>query len=340
VLLYLAVPGDRPQTLASALTQDLARPFVFEGRACRCGASIGVASTQLTTVDALLTNSDIALYKAKNAGRAQVGLFDRRDLETLRETKSLADDILRGLEAGEFVPFFQPQVDAKTGDMIGMEALARWDHPTRGILTPDVFLSVATDLNVAAELDRSIFEHAIQHCETAFAAWPRRPSLSFNVSATRISSADVEDIARLATQYSGGVAFELLETIFLEEENAEFLFQLDRLRELGISIEIDDFGSGRASVVALQRIAPDRIKIDRRLVAPMHESQSGMQLLRSITEIGLALDIGVTAEGVETKAQAEELAILGCDRLQGYFFAKPMGLQDVLNTVVWPTRAG
>ncbi len=322
---------ERPEKLADKLLEDLARPTLFEGKECRFGASIGLARTPLADVDELLTNSDVALYKAKRQGRGQMGTFDRCDLDEVRNNKALADDMLRAIENEEFVPFYQPQVDARTGRIVGMEALARWQHPARGILQPGAFLQVATDLNVAAQIDRMIFEKAITECQGVFGPQPDPPSLSFNVSANRVSEEEYAAIGQHVRAYSGKVGFELLETIFLEEEDDAFLFELDRLRELGISIEVDDFGSGRASVVALQRIGPDRLKIDRRLVAPVTETGRGLHLVRSIVEIGLALEMGVTAEGVETREQAEILARLGCDRLQGYYIARPMAFQDLVS---------
>ncbi|ABD55517.1 diguanylate cyclase/phosphodiesterase with PAS/PAC sensor(s) [Jannaschia sp. CCS1] len=329
VLIYEPTVSQRPETLTGVLLDALSRPTQFEGRECRFGASIGLARTPLSGVDELLTNSDVALYKAKRRGRSQVSSFDRSDLEELRCNKTLADDILRGIEGGEFVPFYQPQVDAKTGRVLGLEALARWDHPQKGVLAPSHFLQIATDLNVAADIDRMIFEAAIDECSNTFQALGQPPTLSFNVSARRVSDDNIQDIAGRVRQYPGQVCFELLETIFLEEEGDEFLNQLDRLRELGIGLEVDDFGSGRASVIALQRIAPDRLKIDRRLVAPIAHCAKGVRLLRSIVEIGLSLEMGVTAEGVETREQADILAEFGCDRLQGYLFAKPMGFADM-----------
>lgn len=330
VLIYVPTRNGRPVTLAKQLLGDLARPSYFEGKECRFGASIGMAITPITSVDDLLTNSDIALYKAKNAGRGRLAIFDRNDFEEVRSNKALADDVLRGIEQDEFVPFFQPQIDALSGKLVGLEVLARWKHPAKGILAPAAFLSVATDLSVVADIDKAIFERAIAQANIAFSNMENVPSLSFNVSASRVNDHDVSDIRQHVQSYAGPVAFELLETIFLEEEDEGFFLKLDQFRELGLSIEVDDFGSGRASVVALQRIAPDRLKIDRRLVAPITESAGGLRLLQSIVEIGHALEMGVTAEGVETRAQAALLAQVGCDRLQGYYFSKPLALPDIV----------
>lgn len=330
VLLSVSGDGDRPEKLANILIATLSRPMRINDKVCRVGASIGLARTPLAEVDQLLTNSDVALYKAKRRGRGQLGIFDRSDLEDLQHTKEVADDLLLAIENGDFEPFYQPQVNAVTGQVVGIEALARWRHPDKGVLAPAAFLSVATDLNVAADIDRIIFEKAIAECEHAFGAMPHPLSLSFNVSENRVNDGEIDAIRRQVQAYSGQISFELLETIFLEEQDDEFLFRLNQLRDLGIGIEVDDFGSGRASVVALQRINPERLKIDRRLVSLVAEGSGGLRLLRSIIEIGHALEMGVTAEGVETREQAEILAKLGCDRLQGFHFAKPMAFPDLI----------
>ena len=329
VLLNVPTGSKRQEELANTLLTEMALPAYFEGKECRFGASIGLAHTPLSEVDELLVNSDVALYKAKRNGRGQLGIFDRLDLNELHRSKALADDILRGIEQNEFVPFYQPQADAHTGEIVGLEALARWNHPERGVLSPQEFLTVATDLNVVADIDKIVFETAIEECTRTFTGSLNPPSLSFNVSARRVNENDFGEIQRRVFMYPGQVCFELLETIFLEEEDDGFLMQLDRLREMDISIEVDDFGSGRASVVALQRIGPERLKIDRRLVMQVTAGANGLHLLRSIVEIGHSLEMGVTAEGVETQEQAEILAELGCDRLQGYLIAKPMSFDDL-----------
>ena len=324
ILIWQPKPSDRPFSLATLLVQDMFTPVHFEGRECRFGASAGIACTPLAEVENLLTASDIALYKAKRSGRGQVGIFDAQDVEEVIRTKQMADDILRAIECSEFIPFYQPQIDARTGKVVGVEALARWMHPEKGLVPPMEFLGIAADLNVVPDIDRMIFEKAIAECTDIFADHDVIPSLSFNVSADRVIEGEFENIAQYVSDYPGEISFELLETIFLEEQDDVFLFQLDKLRDLGISIEVDDFGSGRASIVALQRIGPDRLKIDRRLVMPIAESPNAAQLVKSIIEIGNALSIPVVAEGVETAEHVRILVELGVDRLQGYHFSKPL----------------
>ena len=167
VLLSFETGSTRPFQLASTLLKELRVPVYFEGKECRFGASIGVAETPLSEVDNLLTNSDIALYKAKRAGRGRLGLFDRSDLQDILRNKTLADDILRAIEQDEFVPYYQPQIDSKTGDVAGVEVLARWLHPQQGVVAPDGFLATATDLNATASIDEMIFDKAMKDCEVS-----------------------------------------------------------------------------------------------------------------------------------------------------------------------------
>ncbi len=330
VLAPLSNNLDRPGDLAKTLLKDLSRPVRTHDKECRVGASIGIAETPLSEVENLLTNSDVALYKAKHRGRGRIEIYDRSDLEDVRQAKALADDILRAIEEKEFEPYYQPQVEAKSGQIVGIEVLARWRHPEKGILAPADFLPIATDLSVAGEIDQQMFEKAIDQCRKLPAAASGSIGLSFNVSEDRVNLTDLEDLQRQIQAYPGQISFELLETIFLEEQDDAFLQRLDELRGMGISIEVDDFGSGRASVVALQRINPDRLKIDRRLAPLVTAGSGGLRLLRSIIEIAQALELGVTAEGVETKEEADLLSKLGCDRLQGYYFAKPMPFSDLV----------
>ncbi|MEO0387876.1 MAG: bifunctional diguanylate cyclase/phosphodiesterase [Pseudomonadota bacterium] len=326
---------DRQETaagmrqLGDKVVRALTQPIDFKGTSLRIGASVGIATTPLSSCADLLVHADVALYRAKAEGRGTVRVFDHTDLEYLRRTKAVGDEILTGLDTGQFVPWYQPQVDAVTGAMVGLEALARWNHPEKGILPPSAFVQHADDLNVLHELDRQIFETAVGECRVAFRGRPA-PDLSVNVSEERLMRGDVDTFLAQAARYPGKVSVELLETIFMDDRNDRFLFQIDRLREAGIGVHLDDFGSGRASIVALEQIAPDWLKIDRRLVHSAATSAHSARLLRAIIDIGEALGIRVTAEGVETTEQVEVLRRLGCDRLQGYYFGKPMPLSQLL----------
>lgn len=338
VLMLHEKDSDWPERLSCRIVDDMSRPVSWKGKECRFGASIGMACTPVSDEAGLLTGSDIALYKAKHSGRGRVMSFDAADLREMKESRQLADQILVALERSEFIPFYQPQIDAKTGALVGLEALARWKHPERGILRPFDFLATAEDLGVVGQIDGMIYDKAIRECVNHFALTAQVPSLSFNVSGKRILEDNILSAVDRAREYPGTVVFELLETIYVEEESDHFFHQIDRLRDGGIDFEVDDFGSGRASLIALQRIAPDRLKIDRRLVQPLLAYYSARQLVASIIGIGETMGIEVTAEGVETEEHARILADLGCDRLQGYHFSAPLPLAQLAS--LFPTEPG
>ncbi len=328
--------ADRPSTLADTIVSAFWQPLKIGSVEFRVGASVGLASTEISKEGDLLTDSDIALYKAKSLGRGRARRFDKSDFREMEEIKTLSDDLLRGLEASEIEPYYQIQVDALTRQPVGLEALARWNHPRHGLMTPDRFLPIAGHLEVVDRIDQIIFEKAIAECSAVFQN-DEAPSLSFNISHKRLMSQGVLIAAERAATYPGTVAFELLESIFLDDQDDETEMQLDALRDSGVKLEVDDFGSGHASIIALEHVAPDRLKIDRRLIKPITSSSRSAGMVRSIIDLGHALDIKITAEGVETAEHAALLEGLGCNRFQGYHFGRPQPLADIL-AIWWPPQ--
>ncbi len=329
ILLKAGVRSSEPEALAERLITEISKPITFEDRLCRLGASIGIARTPVIAAQDLVTSSDVALYKAKQSGRSTLAVFDHIDLEHLRASKRLADDILRGIDEEEFYPVYQPQIDPTKDRIVGFEVLARWRHPSRGILQPPEFMSMADDTRVTDRIDRMIFRRAVAECGTAFASLDECPSLSFNVGLQRIMDPSLDDDMQKA-EFPGSIAFELIETVFVDSGSDEFLKRIKMLRKYGLTFEVDDFGSGRASIVGLRQIAADRLKIDHRLVQPITTSESARKLVQSIIDIGRALDIAVTAEGIETAEHASMMIELGCERLQGFYFAEPMLLDGIM----------
>jgi EAL domain-containing protein (putative c-di-GMP-specific phosphodiesterase class I) len=233
-------------------------------------------------------------------------------------------EFLRALEAGWFVPHFQPQFDARSLEIIGMEALARLHHPDYGVLGPASFLQSASDHGLVARLDEVILTGAI----AAFDDWAlsglRVPRISVNVSASRLCDPClIEKLERLSINM-GFLAFEVLETISFEGEDSALIDAIERVKSLGIEIEIDDFGTGHASIVSLLELAPSRFKIDRRFTAPLEKSDTQRRLMAGLIAIGKALGIKVVAEGIESMVQADILRNLGCDYLQGFELCRPL----------------
>lgn len=312
--------------LAERIIASVLKPVPYEGHSCRVGASIGIAVEAGSEFDPhrLLVNADMALYRAKDRGRNRYEFFTRALQEELESNKRIADDILRGLEANEFVPYYQPIIDARTLDVVGAEALVRWVHPTSGVLAPDRFLKVAEDLDVVAALDRAMLEAVLADLEVWQTNGMQLQSVSVNVSFRRLNDENLVSSLHQLGIRPGTISFEFLESIFLDELDDQVAWNIDAIKDMGIAIDVDDFGTGHTSFVSLLKLNPRRLKIDRQLVRPIAESIEQQRLVKSIIEIGKTLGIQVVAEGVETPAQADRLTDMGCDYLQGYLFARPM----------------
>ncbi|MDX8513635.1 bifunctional diguanylate cyclase/phosphodiesterase [Mesorhizobium captivum] len=311
-------------SLADRIIEEMRQPVAYQGHQCRFGVSIGIAANNGVDAKQLLVNADLALYRAKSRGRNRYEFFNEELQSEIVKTKQTADEILGGLEGDEFVAYYQPQFDAKTLEIVGVEALSRWRHPGSGTLTPDVFLKVAEELNVVSLIDRAILKQALENFERWSLDGLKIPRVSVNVSARRLEDKDlIEGLRQLAIK-EGTVSFELVESIFLDENDDLVSWNIEHIKELGIDIEIDDFGTGHASVVSLLKLQPRRLKIDRQLITPITGSRAQRRLVSSIIEIGKSLGIEVVAEGVETMEHAGILKELGCDILQGYALGRPM----------------
>jgi diguanylate cyclase (GGDEF)-like protein/PAS domain S-box-containing protein len=325
------VDGEDFADMAARLVEAISRPVDYEGHECRVGASIGIASrAQDEKIDQLLVNADIALYEAKRRGRNRVEKFSDTLRQVAVNTKKTADEILRGLEQNEFVAYFQPQFDAHTLEIAGIEALARWDHPTKGLLAPDAFLRIAEGLKVVSTIDDIILNQALLQRYRLEANDIHIPKVSVNISAQRLRDETLIERLKGFSFLPGTLSFELLESISFDGHDGELIPQIDRIRELGIDIEIDDFGTGYASIVTLLKLTPRRLKIDRQLIAPIVDSRDQQRLVASIIDIGRSRGIEIVAEGVETMAHATILRDLGCHTLQGYALSKPLSPADLL----------
>jgi len=324
---------DSETLLAQRIIDAMSIPVRYKEQDCRIGVSIGIAHQTGADEDLsqVLVNSDIALYEAKRRGRNRYEFFTHSLKTAVFKTKQTADEILRGLEQNEFIAHFQPQFCPQTLDIIGVEALVRWDHPTKGLLAPYAFLKTAEDINVLAQIDQRILEQALFQSTRWEGSGIHIPKISVNLSYHRLHDEKlIERLSQMAIP-RGRIAFELLESISFDESDMTVLSNIEQIKNLGIDIEIDDFGTGYASIVSLLKLTPRRLKIDRQLIMPILTSAKQRQLVASIIDIGISLGIDVIAEGVETMEHARILKDLGCHGLQGYAFARPMSATDLAN---------
>ena len=322
--------SDEPEELARALADELIaglrHPIDLGEVRCRSGLSIGIACSGLQKSQSykLLIDADIALYRAKKLGRNRFEFFTRALEAEVVSAKRLADEVLTGIEEGQFTAHYQQQFDASTREIVGLEALIRWNHPTVGMIAPSRFIDVAEDISALPVLDHLVLETALADRRRWVDAGLRIPRIAVNVSMGRLRNERLIETIEAMMIEPGALAFELTEAIYLDDSDEVVSGNIRSLKELGIDIEIDDFGTGYASIVSLMRLRPKRLKIARQLTAAVSSSVAQRQLIRSIVEIGRTQGIGVVAEGVETMEQADILRDLGCQTLQGFALGRPM----------------
>lgn len=319
--------------LGQKLIEVLREPLLIDGRPCRCNVSIGIAFERSSDfdVDHLLLHADTALYRSKRNGKNRIEFFSREIQNEIVKKKQLADEIFAGLETSAFFPVYQLQFCAKTLNVAGVEALARWQHPVYGIVSPAHFLELAEEIHVVAQIDHEILVKAHRDFSTWIEHGVPIPRLAVNISANRLrNNSLIESISDFCC-HSDKISFELLESIFLDDPDERISKNIRKLRAMGIEIEIDDFGTGHTSIIALMKLSPTRLKIDQELVGPVTHSKSQRSLVKSIIDIGAAQGISVTAEGVETMEHAKILTDLGCDVLQGFALARPMPADELLS---------
>lgn len=323
------------EAMATRLVEALRRPVAVHGYDCRFGASIGIAVGIGKDVDPqqVLLNADIGLYSAKSGGKNRWAYFRRESHDRMILAKQVSDDILRGLERDEFTPYYQLQFRAGSLEITGVEALARWQHPERGILTPDKFIAIADELGILCEIDEIILEKALADCQRLEQSGIHIPKCSVNVSAGRLRDPQLADMLKRLPAQRCRLSFELIESIFLDELEEQVAVNIAHIREAGIGVEIDDFGSGHASITSLLHLRPDVIKIDRQLVSTIPSSSERRSLIGAIVEMGHSLGVTVVGEGVETKDHAYWLHVLKCDYLQGFGLALPMPADRLIDFV-------
>ncbi|WP_434054681.1 MAG: EAL domain-containing protein [Roseibium sp.] len=322
--------------LADAIVQEMQAPFEFEGKTTFCGASVGVAiaNTKMDMPEQVIADADFALYRAKSQGKGRWSFFTEEMHAEAVATNQLVSDLLVACEKRQFVPYFQPMIDAATGRFVGAEVLVRWLHPTLGLLLPSAFLDTAAGMGILKRIDQITFSTLPEILASFDGAGVDLPRLSINISAGRlVEPAFIHDIK------SSGIdperlTIEILESVYLEQIGDAVQGTLEELRELGVTIALDDFGTGHASVQGLLQIRPALLKVDRQFIQPIVDDETVRALVASIISIGKNLGIRIVAEGVETETHAKFASAMGCDFLQGFYFGKPVSADDLQKRLV------
>ena len=318
------------EKLAERMIAKLSEEFHIHGHRVSIGASVGVAMypEDGRTSDELIRNADLALYRAKSEGRGICRAFEPAMYQEMQEAHALEVELREAIQRQQFVLHYQPLHDAKTAQLVGFEALVRWNHPERGLLLPGSFIGVAEETGLIRHLGAWILDQA---CVDA-AEWPSDLKVAVNISPVQFGSEALPLQVVSALGNAGlppsRLELEITESVMLAE-NEENMRTLHSLRRMGIRIAMDDFGTGYSALRYLRSFPFDRIKIDRSFVSRMADNPQGRAIVRAIADLARSLGIRTTAEGVETEADLALVTDSGCTDAQGHYFGYPMPLADV-----------
>jgi len=324
-----ASPGEATE-LAARLIESISAPFDVLANQVVVGASVGIAMApgDGKEPDQLLRNADMALYRAKTDGRGTYHFFQPEMDAQLQARRGLELDLRKALAAGEFELYYQPLINVANDELSGFEALVRWNHPERGLISPDQFISVAEEIGLIVQLGEWVLNQARRDAAT----WPDNITVAVNLSAAQFRHPALA-LSVVAALGRSGLAprrleLEITESIFLHDNQA-VLDVLHQVRELGVRISMDDFGTGYSSLSYLRSFPFDKIKIDRSFIRELGGREDCIAIIRAIVRLGASLGMSTTAEGVETSQQLDILRAEGCDQVQGYLFSRPRPFAEI-----------
>ena len=320
--------------LVNRVLAACAQPVDVRGNTLTITASIGVTMFPADDADTdeLLRNADHAMYEAKRAGKNRFHLFDAAQDAEVKHLANLQGRLAQAFEKKEFVLYYQPKVNMRTGVVVGVEALIRWQHPESGLLAPGSFLPLIEKHGLCEAIGAWVLETAVQQLESWGQRGLRLP-VSVNVSARQFQDADFSaKLARLLKRHSqvdpGALELEILETSALEDIVSVQKIISD-CQALGVYFSLDDFGTGYSSLTYLKRLRVGALKIDQSFIRDMLDDPGDLSIVKGVIGLASAFNLSVIAEGVETEAHGQQLLLLGCELEQGYAIARPMPVDQV-----------
>jgi EAL domain-containing protein (putative c-di-GMP-specific phosphodiesterase class I) len=336
VLLEEIVDEQAAVEVARRVSAAMAEPFLLNGRELFASFSIGIALSVPghDRPDTLLRNADLAMYRAKANGKAGFQVFDPSMTITALERLELETELRHALDRGQLRVVYQPIMSLGSGRVSELEALLRWDHPTRGVISPSQFIPLAEETGLIVPIGQWVLESACQRAHAWHEAFPDDApvAISVNLSARQFMQTDlVEEVARALWQTRlepSALKLEITESVLMRDIDGT-VEKLWALKALGIQLAIDDFGTGYSSLSYLKRFPVDTLKIDRSFVSGLGQDSNDTAIVRSVVALAKSLNLAVTGEGIETPEQLGQLQALGCDRGQGYLFAMPLDVVEV-----------
>ncbi len=321
---------EAAKALAARIVEVISRPYLVDEHVVSVGAWVGIAMTSTDGPDdeRLLKSAELALLGARAGGRSRVRFFDQEMDRRAQLRRSIETDLRRALALRELETVYQPLVAVSDRRTVGVEALLRWRHPTRGMVPPASFIPVAEETGLIGPIGEWVLRTA---CRDA-ASWDDGIAVAVNLSPVQMRHGGIVDIVRRALGDSGlspsRLELEITEGVLLDRSDAT-LGTLHELRSLGVRIAMDDFGTGYSSLGYLRAFPFDKVKIDQSFIRHMNEDREAAAVVKAIVGIGESLGITITAEGVETEEQFRRLAVEGCDEAQGYLISRPLPARDI-----------
>ena len=330
-MLIDGAPGLRGVIIvAERILRALTPPIVYEGRELLIHGSLGIAfSKKSSSAEGLLRDADIAMYRAKGAGKGRFEIFEDSMHADIRHQMDMRTDLARAIQQDELILHYQPIVELEGARMVGVEALVRWNHPERGMVSPGEFIPLAEETGLINPLGSWVIAHACRQAGDWRTRYPFVPPLSMNIniSASQFRKHELARELKLALTANGvdpsTVTLEITESVF-KEGWSRILAVLEELRELGVGLAIDDFGAGYSSLTRLQEMPVAVIKIPKPFVDALAGVSGKATLARTVVRIGDTIGMKTVAEGIETVEKWQQLRHLGCDYGQGFFFGKPV----------------
>ena len=322
--------------VAERIEEALSFPINLAGAEVTTSASMGIVTSTMAhdQPEQLLRSADMAMYRAKAAGRARYEMFDRAMHTDALERLRLETDLRRAVELGEFVLHYQPVVSLRTGRVTGLEALVRWQHPERGLVHPADFIPVAEETGLIVPIGKWVLAEAMEQIKHWHASHPRKEPLTIgiNLSVKQFTQPDLVDQIRTVLETTGAppssLCLEITEAAIIDKGRVATSI-LARIRELGAQVYLDDFGTGYSSLSYLHGLPIDAIKIDRAFVSSMDTDDKNLRLVRTILTLAEIVGVRAEAEGISTSEQLRELRALNCEQGQGYLFSSPITREAV-----------
>jgi diguanylate cyclase (GGDEF)-like protein/PAS domain S-box-containing protein len=337
ILLEAAASLSDVVRVADRISEELERPFVLSEREVVIAASIGIAlaASSRERPEELLRNADVAMYRAKGSENGSYQVFDQSMHDQALKRLELENDLRQAVEREEFTVYYQPKVLLETGKVYGFEALVRWKHPRRGLISPAEFISLAEETRLIVPIGGWVLKEAcrqVKEWQGQYQTSDAPLMMSVNLSPRQFHQPGlVESIAQVLRETGldpCSLGVEITESI-MSQNRQDVRATLQELKDLGVQVGVDDFGTGYSSLSRLKDLPIDILKIDRSFVSGLKEGVRDEHIVSSILGLASGLGLGVVAEGIETPEQAAQLRTLGCERAQGYYFSKPLPREAV-----------